>query len=737
MVLESWFEAVLEGPIVAAVAADRRSAWERQLDELAQRGPRRVLLLLDSTVEHAALMLLVLKRGLSPLLVAGDTPSDELQRYAVRGSTRQVLQLGDGNLLVSDMPDVPDGQAADQPLGLCLMTSGTTGEPSLVIRELSSWRDEGLRYCNLLQLGPDDRVLFVAPIYHAYALGWLWGAILAGAGVEICKPMELGLAQQALRERATHCVLTPMLAGLLAQRAGTGGRCARLKVAMSGAGPVDQVLDSQFEQAFGVGLSRNYGSTESGALFGGVAPLPALSIGFPLPGIRVLDEPPAGEPFVLRTLLENGKVHDTGDIVERTAGGYGVVGRQSSAIRRGERWISPFEIASVIASHVAVIDCTVRAVRSRQVGNDHIFAFVVWSAERAWDEAQLRAHCQQRLGAGKVPDRFERVVSIPRASTGKPLLSRHYRPASNEALASVAQAYKRSQLLLGLWQSGALQLSAQGLNIDQVAQRTGLNASMLASAFDIAAACGLVSESREPLDESPRLEALAPMLDLEVLSAQGYNQPGSLTEVLARGAWQRSFERAGEQPAALREAYQRAVAGPQKRLLAQLAWRSVQRVRAGALRVLDVSATGATYTRVLLERAGLDRAASRVVLLGGLNPPDLDIPVAIDPCLASGKADLFDVIVLDNTLHQAPVAQDLAGLLARLAPGGTLIVDEIFLQDGEAAGVGLDWLTHGGTAYLRLVDLMSALGRLGFIGRELSRRESTIFQCTISFTKEL
>ncbi|CRI58576.1 AMP-binding protein [Pseudomonas sp. CCOS 191] len=737
MAFESWFDDVLEGPVLDAVAASRRSGWERQLDELAQQGQRRVLLVLDSSIEHAALMLLVLAHGISPLLVAGDTRSDELLRYALRGSVRKALELRDGELRVSEMHDMPVEPDVDQPLGLCLMTSGTTGEPSLVVRELSSWRDEGLRYCNLLRLSPDDRVLFVAPIYHAYALGWLWGAILAGTEVEICKPMELGAAQHALRERATHCVLTPMLAGLLAQRAGVGGQCHRLKVAMSGAGPVDQALDRQFEQAYGVGLSRNYGSTESGALFGGVAPLPGFSIGFALPGIRIFDEPPAGEPFVLRVLLENGQLHDTGDIVQRGADGYTVMGRQSSAIRRGERWISPFEIASVIAGHTSVIDCTVRAVVSRQMGNDHIFAFVVWDLHRPWDEVQLRAYCQERLGAGKVPDRFERVVSIPRASTGKPLLSRYYRPASSEVLVSAAQAYKRSLLLLGLWQSGALRLSAQGLSVDQIAQRTGLHASTLAAAFEIAAACGLVSQTREMVNETQQLEDLAPMLDLEALNVRGCNHPDRLVEVLSQGTWQRPFERDAEQLDELPDVYQRVVAGPQKRLLAQLAWRSVSRTTTDTLRVLDVSATGATYTQVLLEREGLDCTASRVVLVGGLNQLDIDIPVAFDLALPSGGGTHFDVIVLDNTLHQASVAQGLAGLMECLAPGGRVIVDDIFLQDGDSAGVGLDWLTHGGHAYLRLSDLMALMSSLGFSGHELSRRVSTIFQCTISFTKEL
>ncbi|KAF0864511.1 fatty acid--CoA ligase family protein [Pseudomonas sp. LD120] len=734
---DRWLAQLSAGPVLASLPAIRRSEWTRQLGELASSGQRRLLLVFDSTLEHAALLLVLLEQGLSPLLVASDAKPQELQRYAAQGAISHSVQLEQGELRVTALEPgaALPGASAVQPhrRGIYLLTSGTTGEPSLVFRDLNSWRDEGLRYCRLLQLSREDRVLFIAPVYHAYALGWLWGALLAGSQVEICKPTELGAALQALRLRASHCVVTPMLAALMAQRVGQGERPPQLKGVMSGAGPVDGQLDQQFQQAFGIGLSRNYGSTESGAVFAGVAPLPPLSIGFPMPGIEVV-EPAAGQPFALKVRLEDGRLYDTGDIAEQSAAGYSIVGRESSAIRRGERWISPFEIESVLGSHPDVQDCAVRAVKSARSGNDHIFAFVVWNPQRPWDPRLLREHCQANLAPAKVPDRFERTPLIARRGNGKPLLSRRYRPAANQVLLEAAQAYKRSQLLLALWECGALQLSAQGLSVDQIAQRTGLHAHTLAVAFDTAQANGLLHEALEAETPPRDLEDLARVLDLESFNNRHWNRLDELLAVLHDGLDRRAFEQTPKHPQ-LQRRYQRAVAGADKQLAAQLTWRKALHNAPRAIALLDICATGAVYTQALLGRRRLDCRASRIVQLGGLNPPAADIPVHSHEELAQLDARGFDVIVLDNTLHQPSVVQALPALLERLGPDGRLIIDEIFFCDTASAAVGVDWLTHGGCQYPRQDEVVAALARLGFVGEQIWRRESMIYQCTMLFSR--
>ena len=66
-----------------------------------------------------------------------------------------------------------------------------------------------------------------------------------------------------------------------------------------------------------------------------------------MPHLRLVDAPEAGsqKPFPLSVALEDGRTHGTGDLAVCSADGLlTLVGRESTAIRRGERWISPFEI---------------------------------------------------------------------------------------------------------------------------------------------------------------------------------------------------------------------------------------------------------------------------------------------------------------------------------------------------------------------------------------------------------
>lgn len=64
-----------------------------------------------------------------------------------------------------------------------------------------------------------------------------------------------------------------------------------------------------------------------------------------------------------------------------------------------------------------------------------------------------------------------------------------------------------------------------------------------------------------------------------------------------------------------------------------------------------------------------------------------------------------------------------------------MIIDEIFFCDTASAAVGVDWLTHGGCQYPRQAEVVAALARLGFVGEEVWRRESTIYQCTMLFSR--
>lgn len=716
----------LRGTAGRLLAQSHLASLQASLDAAGLHGGDRVVLVMDNTAAHAGLLLLLVERGVTPVLMSAEATAAECATQVAAVGAHSIIALGDRLELALS----PTGQDAPSPAstsdsagpGIFLLTSGSTGRPSRVFRPLDTWIFEARRYCALLHLQPQHVVLLAAPLAHAYVLGWLWAAVESACTVEVSRPNELGAIVSALRSRATHCALTPSQASLLSRRAAPAARPVQLQVVMAGAGPVDAVLEERFMGVFGLGLSRNYGSTESGALCAGLAPLPPLSLGALMPHLRLVDAPDAGsrEAFPLSVELEDGRIYRTGDLARYSDGGLLLIGREGSAIRRGDRWVSPFEIESLLKTHPDVLDCSVRAVASSRPGNDHIFASVVLQHGRSFDAGGLRAFCSSYLSRSKVPDRFERVATIPRNAQGKPAASKVYRSADPAALLEAAMAYKRAHLLFALHEHGVLAGLDSGHSVDRIAYERGLHAGTLARTLELAHWLGLV----EPRDADPADGAAAPratalsagvhrILELESLLDTTLNSIAGLGEVLRNGHLE-TAPGAGARVPGLPPLYQQAMSGAHK----VLAMRSIMRefqAEAGATRikVLDVSATGGGYTEWLREHKRLDVDGSARLQVGGLTSaaPGPVRDLTLEEFGTGGP--VFDLLVLDNATHHDDVVQQLPALVARLARGGRMIVDEIFIEPGSAA-VGVDWLTHGGLCLLTESDLLREFAALGF-----------------------
>lgn len=695
----------------------------------------RVVLVMDNTTLHAGLLLMLVSERITPLLLAPESTAAErdAQRQAIGG--RHVLEWSatQGLLATGAAPERQTSLAFSPAPedGILLLTSGSTGRPALVQRTLKSWQDEARRYGTLLGLVPEHRLLLAAPLWHAYSLGWLWAAALSGCELEVFRPTELAGMAEAMRNRATHCALTPGIALLLARRTAPSPRPPQLEVVMAGAGPVDGDLEERFTAAFGLGLSRNYGSTESGALCAGLAPLPPLVIGWLMPHLRLVDAPEAGsqKPFPLSVALEDGRTHGTGDLAVCSADGLlTLVGRESTAIRRGERWISPFEIESVIRSHPSVHDCSVRAVRSHHAGHDHIFASVVTKDGKAFDAGALRDFCGQYLSRSKVPDRFEQVPDLRRNDLGKTPAPKAYRAAPTASLLEAAAAYKRSNLLFALLETGVLESLDGRKTSDQIAHEHGLHADTLARTLELAQWLGLIEEADSvakgrssdpivPRTHDPVTESVRDISLLERRLSQTLNSEAGLAVTLRQGHLA-CRERVAREEGELASLYQRAMNGAHKQLSMSLIWRELaRRQAAGPVRVLDISATDGGYTRWLRDRGQLALEGSRRMPVGALVGDSAsrgqDAAAWLCPADVQACSLRFDVVVFDNALHHPEVAHLLPRLLELLADDGHVLVDEIFIEPGLAAA-GVDWLTHGGLCFPTEAALLRQLSSLGF-----------------------
>ena len=697
-------------------------SWQRVLAEHGMGSGDSAVLICDNRRAHVALMFLLQSAGISAVLAAPECTVPELAGYARQLGACWLLRLDlEAALTVRaqtlDAGAESCGRSVTEP-GLYLLTSGSTGQPNLVFRPISTWVDEARRYVEMLDLVATHRVLLAAPMQHAYSQGWIWAAALAQCNLDIHLPTQLGALVEALATNCTHCALTPFVASMLARRRVAGGRPAQLRVVMAGAGPVDQSLDDLFERAFGLRLSRNYGSTESGALFAGVAPQAALSIGRPMPGIRVVGEPGESTPFALEVELEGGRLYSTGDIAQRSTDGYQILGRETSAIRRGERWISSAEIESVMATFPGLAACRVRAVKSGLAGNDHILASVVMARGAVWNEAALRAHCKEHLSRSKVPDHFEQVPVIARSSNGKVRPSKIYQRAPAAVLVEAANAYKRAHLLLALHDAGVMARINGRQDADQLALSCHVHADTLNRVLELAALLGIVEEVAGPV-ASAEAPYPAEVLALESGMVEGWNGVAGILAVLRNGLLERPSDREPA-PGPLVERYRAAMNGEHKQLSRTLAVRRLARRGTDRLRVADVSATGAQYLDKLSRLDRLDATGSRHVAVGSLARPTDGSPLVASATideLAAGR-DEFDVIVLDNAVHCALVVASLAALVEHLDEGGAVVVDDLFLERARA-DIAVDWLTHGDVFHPTLASIDATFQSLGFTGETL------------------
>ncbi|MFF4479197.1 AMP-binding protein [Streptomyces sp. NPDC001520] len=611
--------------------------------------------------------------GAVVLLLDRDAPPAEHRRLLdAAGGGRLVVVDGD-RLTVTGAP----ASSGHPPGTVLLPSSGTTGAPKLVPRSTDSLRAEGRRHARYAGLGADDTLLLPLHLWHAYALGWAHAAFEAECAIAVVPPTALGRCAEHIAAGATVLALVPTIARLLARRTGKAVPDNALRLAMVGAGPVDAALEERFTSAFGIGLARNYGSTETGALFSGAPGSPPGCVGFPLDGVEFRVVAPDGADMrpgaqgELLVRVDGGAWHPMGDLASYDpATGLRLLGRRTRAIRRGDRWIAPEEIEAALCRHPDIADARVYPVRHGT--SVALQAEVVHVRGPGVDVSGLGEHAKALLGPQKVPDRVRCVGEVPRGRVGKPLPPRALTLAGRDALVAAATAYKRSELLFTLVDLGIVEALGEGARTaPELAARLGLDEAACAELLRAAEDAGLLRpEDPVPTAGGGTGGADTALVALEAELSRSWVTREALAEVVRSGAALRPFDREGPSER-LREVYETALHGEaaHRRARSGLA---LARFAAGQ-RLLEVSAGPGVYRHV----AGEGTYAGRGPLPDGV----------------------FDLVVLANAIH-GPAA-DLRAVAERLAPGGRLLVDDVFLDapEGVPPETRLDWLTHGGTAW--------------------------------------
>ncbi|MCX7147330.1 MAG: AMP-binding protein [Sulfuritalea sp.] len=348
---------------------------------------------------------------------------------------------------VGAMPAAPGEEDA----ALMMYTSGTTGKPKGVVLSQRAVVSGGEFVSAVHQLGPDDRVMAVLPLYHINAQVVTATSPLIHGG-SLVLPHRFSASsfwQTAIGQGCTWVNVVPtMIAYLLngPDLATLGLDASAIRFCRSASAPLPPAQHLAFEEKFGIGIIETMGLTETAApCFSNPLSPERRKVGSPGPAYgneaKIVDSKgvtlsagDVGEIMVRganvmtgyykdpvetgRTLDADGWLH-TGDLGYLDEDGFVfVTGRIKELIIKGGENIAPREIDEALLTHPAVDDAAAVGMPDTRYGQD-ILACVVLRPDATCTEAELREHCCRELGPYKTPKLIRFVNDLPRGPSGK------------------------------------------------------------------------------------------------------------------------------------------------------------------------------------------------------------------------------------------------------------------------------------------------------------------------------
>jgi fatty-acyl-CoA synthase len=344
-----------------------------------------------------------------------------------------------------------------------LFTSGTTGEPKIVVlrhRHLFSYVVSTTEFCSA---GPDEAALVSVPSYHIAGIAAILTNVYAGRRVAYLpqfSPQEW--VTRVREEQITHAMIVPTMLGrildVLAERRLELPSLRHLSYG-GGRAPVP-VVERAMAMLPQVDFVNAYGLTETSSTIALLGPGdhrvasesadPVVrarlgSVGRPVFGVEVevrdadgavLPPGQAGEIYVRgdqiageyadRSAIGADGWFGTRDRGRLDADGYLFLdGRADDVIVRGGENLSPAEIEEVLLSHPAVADAGVAGIPDEEWGEVPAAA-VVLHPGRQLGPGELRDWVRDRLRSARTPVLLVEREALPYNEAGK-LLRRELR----------------------------------------------------------------------------------------------------------------------------------------------------------------------------------------------------------------------------------------------------------------------------------------------------------------------
>jgi long-chain acyl-CoA synthetase len=450
-----------------------RDQVARMRGSLAARGVvpgDRVAIIAANNWYFVAAYLAVLGVGAVAVPLNPQSPAPELERelgavgarLALLGATaREVIERVDPGSVPDfeyavPIPDLlgadpcPPVDRADDDLAVLLFTSGTAGAPRAAMLTHGNLR------ANIEQVlanpsrpgGVDDVVLGVLPLFHVFGLNTVLTLTLhVGGRVVLVERFDPYTTLDTIADHQVTVVtaVPTMWAAWAGLRDTRSDAMASVRLAVSGAAPLEPEVRQAVLDRFGVDVREGYGLTEaSPAVTSGLGcEAPGASVGVPLPGVSVrlvdgdgtdalVGDP--GEIWVQGRNVFPGYWQDddataaaltpdgwlrTGDMaVVDDHGHLSLVDRLKDVIIVSGFNVYPTEVEDVLVAHPAVEAAAVVGVPHPHSG-EAVKAFVVPAPGSHVETDELVEHAGRYLARYKTPSTIEFVDELPQSATGK------------------------------------------------------------------------------------------------------------------------------------------------------------------------------------------------------------------------------------------------------------------------------------------------------------------------------
>jgi acyl-CoA synthetase (AMP-forming)/AMP-acid ligase II len=342
--------------------------------------------------------------------------------------------------------------AASTDIANILYTSGTTGYPRGVMQTHGNLVFNAGTVGSVFRVGPDDRTLVVAPMFHATGLASQLIGFGAHGGACVFQPRfrAAHMLDALVEHRITFFAGVTAMIHLMLADAGmdTADLSALRTVCFGGAAVAEAFLTEAAGRLPGVSFANVWGLTEATSIVTCALGQEWLerpwSVGRPVPGIEVavaIDEQvvdpgpdavgelwvrgPAvtagywGRPEATAQTFGAAGWLRTGDIGRADAEGYvQVLDRVKDMIIRGGENIYSLEVETVIARHPAVGEVAVVGVPDTVFG-ERVCAVAVLREGASLSIRALREWAGTQLADYKLPAELVTVSELPRNASGK------------------------------------------------------------------------------------------------------------------------------------------------------------------------------------------------------------------------------------------------------------------------------------------------------------------------------